>query len=432
MPFWSMLSMRPSGWSSPAAAQTDFAGLTPVAKSLLSAQRQSWLVLVVGNGLLSHWATVWIFESGEVFSAELLARDLLTGERWGASDFQMQSIQGHPDHRGGRSLLDGGNARILRSLISTNDPKLVDRCETCRAIVAEYLRHCGYMIMTHHYGRFETSPADVYAKAEAVPLNGSQYDMLFHNCQLWVVMLLHDGYRIGFHELPTAIGCIVAGPLLLVVELSFLAFYLFLQHLLPVISVVFGVMWFSLLVWFSVLYITRAPRLVPWELIVGGSILLGIPVFDRSASLAASLPFITLVWDLVVVYQSMRQTKVFESGFLMVWNFGTTLVSVGLASVVQTCYGIQSAPDVASHVLGTVVSTLHTVGLALFSAFGAVTSFVLSAASKFASNVFGNIALLLLGAAALADLLFSLVFLQPPFTMFRLLYLRCRNQDEDM
>ncbi|CAE7674029.1 unnamed protein product [Symbiodinium sp. CCMP2456] len=431
MPLWSMLSMRPSGWSSPAAPQTDFAGLTPVRESLLSAKRQGWLVLVVGNGLLSHWATVWIFENGEVFSAELLARDLLTGERWGGSDFQMRGIQGYPDLRGGRPGLHGGNSKMLRRLISTNDPDLVARCETCRAIVAEYLHQYGYMIMTHHYGRFETSPADVYAKAEAVPLNGSQYDMLFHNCQLWVVMLLHDGYHIGFHELPTAIGAVVAGPLLLVVELCFLGFYLFLRHLLPVISVVFGVMWFSLLVWFSVLYIKRAQRLFSWEVIVGGSMVLGIPVFDKSASLAAALPFITLVWDLVVVYQSMRQTKVFESGFLIVWNFGATLVSVGLASVVQTCYGVQSVPDVASHVLGAVVSTLHAVGFALCSAAGAAASLVLSAASKFASNIFGNIALLLLGAAALADLLFSLLFLQPPLTMFRLLYLQCRNRDDD-
>lgn len=40
-------------------------------------------VLIVGKGICSHWASLWIFDTGEVWCVELSAIDQETGERWG-------------------------------------------------------------------------------------------------------------------------------------------------------------------------------------------------------------------------------------------------------------------------------------------------------------------------------------------------------------
>ena len=115
-------------------------------------------------------------------------------------------------------------------------------------------------------------------------------------------MLLHDGYGIRFNKLPWTVGCLAAGSLLLIVELISLGVYLGLLHLLPAVAISFGILWFCVLVWFSLLYQHRTLQgTFPWEVVLGAGILLGVPILDRSASLAGGLPFITLVWDVVVV-----------------------------------------------------------------------------------------------------------------------------------
>ena len=401
----SMLSMRPLGQTFLADPENKSEDLSPVSDACLSEEQQRAFVMIVGNGLLSHWATVWVFANGAVFVVELLARDLETGERWGESDFHMQQIHaGGPEHQNESSeqaddvrigTVDG--IRLYRALWQSALPSqdrlaVVKQCRTCLLTVERYLLGLGYRILSPSRGmRIDTSPAELYAKAQAVPLNGSQYDLLFHNCQLWVVMLLNDGYSLDFRLLPFTIGSLVAGPLLDIVELSFLGIYLGLQHITPVVSLVFGTLWFALLVWFSWLYGHRAPKgTFPWEVVIGACILLGVPFFDRSASLAGGLPFITLAWDLVVVCQSMRQTKVFESPFLMVWNFGMTVVSVVVATVAQTHYGVHAAPAVVNAAVHCIASLLSPM-----------------------AGVLWHLVLLLAAAVFLIPLLYSLVFLQP-------------------
>ena len=168
-------------------------------------------------------------------------------------------------------------------------------------------------------------------------------------------MLLHDFYGIEFWMLPWTIGSLVAGPLLLLVELSFLGIYLGLSHVLPALAIAFGLFWFGVLVLFSRLYYHRSREgTFPFEAALGGVILLGVLILDRSLTVANGLPFVTLVRDVVVVFQSMRHTKVYRSPALIVWNCATTLLALVLASSAQTYYGVHAAPAVVSNVQGAI------------------------------------------------------------------------------
>ena len=241
-----MLSMSPTGLSFPAGLDGGYAHSVEVSEHLLATKQQTSCVLLLGNGLASHWAVVMIFENGEVFSVELLARDMQTGERWGKSNFHMRQLrledpwenlseasshedvqvpvpglpraglrvnlneasshqdvqdEGSEDSEDSEACLEctplvNGSDNFNETNLNREDAEAADpvghagppkesdlrqkfrnkqflhRRRTSRtALIEGYTRHFGYNMLCEIMWVHKTSPAELFLRAEAVPLN---------------------------------------------------------------------------------------------------------------------------------------------------------------------------------------------------------------------------------------------------------------------
>lgn len=83
-----------------ALATSGTVSLAPVAKDanevssedILSKEKRDAYVLIIGKGVMSHWASVWIFEDGAVYSVVLSAIDERTRSRWVRCRYKMREL----------------------------------------------------------------------------------------------------------------------------------------------------------------------------------------------------------------------------------------------------------------------------------------------------------------------------------------------------
>merc|ERR1712014_509849 len=73
----------------------------------------------------------------------------------------------------------------------------------------------GYQTMTDEIP-LQTSPKQLLDAAKAIPLNNRLYDLLFSNCQLFILLLLCGTYGVERSKLPLAVGGITAAPCMLI------------------------------------------------------------------------------------------------------------------------------------------------------------------------------------------------------------------------
>ncbi|CAE7269763.1 unnamed protein product [Symbiodinium natans] len=117
-----------------------------------------------------------------------------------------------------------------------------------------------------------------------------------HNCQLFLLQLLYQGYGVPLDEMPLAVGSVVACPLLLVMELTFLALFLALQTT-------------------------------------------DVAAVLVQHGFAQSIPVLSLLWDMVMILESMRVNMVYQSGRLTLLNAGLFILAVGLVTGLQVLNG---------------------------------------------------------------------------------------------
>ena len=330
----------------------------------LSETMQSAYVLIVGKGMMSHRASVWIFEDGSIYSMELSAIEN-TGRRWVQCKYKMRHL--NPGTRPeGSNEPEGSNSSdsveaILADIGHESASTDVHKC------LVSFLKHSGsgHYIMKPTPIRIElTSPQELRKKASAVPLHGGFYDLLFHNCQVFLIQLLcSKPYEIDAGKLPTTVGSVAAAPTLLILEVCFVALYMTLRHHdLPEVAGALGVLWIAaemfltgryssgglffvggslatlclllFIVWpialllicfgaaFFLSYVTMA--LCNWHLcdlgeggilymcVIGGGAacmtVLAAIVLHPSA-IAAGLPLMSLVWDLCMVLAALEENK---------------------------------------------------------------------------------------------------------------------------
>ena len=186
-----------------------------------------------------------------------------------------------------------------------------------------------------------TSPAELREKARSVPLHGAFYDLLFHNCQLFLLQLICQRYLVPLKVMPLAVGSVVASPLLLVMELTFLALFQALQTTQTTdVAAVFGVAWICAEAYLAYRY-PRENRLdyLPGIAALLITVLLLIYLRRQGTDLVTAIPVLSLLWDMVMILESMRVNMVHQSRPLTWLNAGLFILAVGLVARVQFLNG---------------------------------------------------------------------------------------------
>ncbi|CAE7275433.1 unnamed protein product [Symbiodinium necroappetens] len=353
------LALATAGTVSLATVPTDDDVVLPDDERL-SARAQPAYVLIVGKGMMSHWASVWIFEDGSIYSMELSAIEN-TGRRWVQCKYKMRHLK-PGTRREGSNEPEGSNSSdsveaILADIGHESASTDVHKC------LVSFLKQCGsgHYIMTRTPIRIDwTSPWELRNRASAVPLHGGFYDLLFHNCQVFLIQLLcNTEYKIDAGKLPTTVGSVAAAPTLLILEVCFVALYMNLRHHdLPEVAGALGVLWIAaemfltsryrrgvyciygslatlclllcIVLWWPIALLLTccatlyAPFLLMtvasydgeylhyFALVIGGgaACMIGLPaiVFHPSAT-AAGVPLMSLVWDLCMVLAALEENR---------------------------------------------------------------------------------------------------------------------------
>ncbi|CAE7827399.1 unnamed protein product, partial [Symbiodinium sp. CCMP2456] len=393
----------------------------------LSNSKQNAYVILVGKGIASHWASVWIFEDGDVFVVELTAIDTQTGFRWIGSRCKMRYLRmplitrqvGHrdlwawverkPDRqqqfppqtfvsnlqdelRGtffnqGQSLHQPSvrllfEPKRLHDLVALISFRNEEDSKEVKELVHSFIYDdgCGHYIMNQGGGILriqDISPYELCIRAKNVPLHGSFYDLLFHNCQLFLVQLLCDECRVPVEELPVTVGSVAAGPLLLLLELVFLGLYYVLHRWSPLSAACAALPWIAAEMYCTSRYrgcschqfdddsLTCSPGFLrqaatfieqgPVAGIVGtlaicGAVLLGQPI-------PSSLPVLSLWWDICLVHESMLVNKVYRNQRLTLLNVSVVLAVLSLVGFLQWLSGwpVQEAFLVLAAVICAVI-----------------------------------------------------------------------------
>ena len=374
--------MSSAGWTTPNLHE-DFAGVMTEQDAWDAPESGPAFVFVVGNGLASHWATVWVFPSGGAFVVELTAVDPKTGQRWGRSDFTMRRLEiqhahgtGMPQalvaalalaplvcrymsqHMDSSSLSgEGASAGDMDSGEGASaDPELVnpadvlsklwpaEASDAVRESVIDYIQLHKYQVLNKGPIRIQdVYPIGIHYRARSLPITGKHYDMLFHNCQLFVVQLLSDGYDVDLELLPVPIGAVISGPVavslhfifvllywslgpwvgwILVVEIGFVAW-----HLRYVRQVHLGPFW-NLLWHVEVFFLS----LVYTSFIFSAE-------FDPSSPASRKVPAVVLYWDLYAAILAADTNYGFSTGKLAAWNLLMLVMAGGAAVLLQWAKG---------------------------------------------------------------------------------------------
>ena len=177
-----------------------------------------------------------------------------TGRRWVQCKYKMRHLNPGTRPEGSNSpersnSPEGSNSSdsveaILGHIQHESASTDVHKC------LVSFLKHSGsgHYIMTRTPIRIgQTSPQELRKSACAVPLHGGFYDLLFHNCQVFLIQLLcSKPYNIYAEKLPTTVGSVAAAPTLLILEVCFVALYMTLRHQdLPEVAGALGVLWIA-------------------------------------------------------------------------------------------------------------------------------------------------------------------------------------------
>ena len=335
----------------------------------LDTAEQRACVFVVSGGMASHWATIWIFENGETFGVELDAVDG-DGCRWITNQISLHRIPSTP--KPDEELSDESDPCLSQMrLLCPNGPqeapvtKLWDKqrkhstMNILKSIpmqlphehvkrkvlddVCNYIEEFDYTEVSSPIRlKRPTTPREVLERANHTPLKEAFYDLLFHNCQLFVVTLLCDEYGVEFHELPLSIGAIAAAPVMLLMEVLFIGLFAgLLKCGKPAEAVYAGLLWIALEILFTSLYLRRQMSnlaklnmdFTGYHLAQSGitfGVLGSLVAMILSPSLSVDhIPLLTLLWDLGLTHEAMKANHVFKSVSLMVAN---------ICSVVASCY----------------------------------------------------------------------------------------------
>ncbi|CAE7473643.1 unnamed protein product [Symbiodinium sp. CCMP2592] len=204
----------------------------------------------------------------------------------------------------------------------------------------------------------KVSPFELCIRARNVPLHGSFYDLLFHNCQLFLVQLLCDEFRVPVEELPPTVGSVAAGPLLLLLELVFLGLYYTLHRWSPWAAAVAAVPWIS-----AEMYCTSRYRGVSCHqrdcnlactsacfhqvaTFIEQGFVAGIlgtfaicPAILFGQPIQSSLPVFSLWWDICLVHESMLANKVYRNQRLTLLNASLVLFALSIVGLLQWLNG---------------------------------------------------------------------------------------------
>ena len=180
-----LISMAPTGVMTPATLPAEKDIVLPGDR--LSQRRQAAYVLIIGSGVVSHWCSLWIFESGQVYSMELTAINEITGSRWLQSRYKMRRLHSRAQLKDVASALSRercpeANAESCRRSEFEGSESCVkdlstfpEVVELVWPIVQDIVRASGSRnyVMSDVICIGETSPHDLRKRASMVPLNTS-------------------------------------------------------------------------------------------------------------------------------------------------------------------------------------------------------------------------------------------------------------------
>ena len=358
-----LVSTPAAGASSPATRDTSD-DVKRGDRDQLDSRSQKADVLIIGKGMISHWASVWVFERGEVFSVELTAISK-NGCRWWKSRRRMRFLRKNiPNTSSSWSTScqqepDSSDTEQNESTLSDQEELQPFREEIAKCIgwasddvqtrICRFFKECGsdHYIMSGSEKVIHvenTSPQDLFDHATAVPLNGAFYDLVFHNCQLFIVQLLCDEYSVPAEKLPLAVGSIAAGPVLLILEVSFIFAYGWLLQREPWAAVGFGLLWIAAEVFLTSRYGELADNLGMNVGIWGSfaiAIIIGLlsPSAEYLGGLEPAIPMISLLWDSCMVLEAWKVNKVSDTDSLLVLNVLFVLAACIVSVFLQWWFG---------------------------------------------------------------------------------------------
>ena len=367
---------------------------------LCPSDRQKAFVLIAGGGMASHWASIWIFEAkADIFSVELTAVEDTTGYRWrrargkmrhllsssatciGATSNNTQAffeltatstswpfpagfakeasanrVQDEDSEHDcflpctdSRALLQAQAAAALDYICSraSADSCIAEQRDRVQECIVNFIAQggesnyimTGDLVSESRSGVMEvesTTPFQLYHRSQQVSLHGSFYDLLFHNCQLYILQLMHDKYKVEFSQLPRAVGSVVAGPLMLTLEVIFMAVFSGLEQVHASLAVSVGVLW--------ILAEMRATYMYEhsdgfWSGVLATILILIYAMFDEGHHLVVTIPVLSLLWDVCMVKEAMLVNKVYESHWLMLLNAICVLLALGVVCLLQVRRG---------------------------------------------------------------------------------------------
>ena len=429
MSFSGPTSMAPTSVIFPASLPTEEDIV--LSRDSLKRERQKAYVLIIGSGLASPWCSLWIFENGDVFSMELTNR--LMGSRWHRSRYKMRwlhsaatvATQSTPCDSPPLSLKeDTGSSHVEDTVWETSLElqghvcycafqcgRPSDTTDDRRSMVAASVEHmwseCGRQLETGH-GAIEdcvhnflemsgdrhyimspslkyqggalvcshcicmqdTSPHDLRARARAVPLNDAWYDLFLHNSQLFIVQLLCGQYDAEFNQLPLAVGSIAAVPVLLALEVIFVAAFQALLCWQRGFATLVGLSWVAVEIhhtWRYAYYNVRPTSGV----VIGGICTMcvwGAAAMKAEANSAYtdSLLTLSLIWDSCMVAEALIVNMVYRDHRLQVLNLASIVLGYASVAVLQWLNGwpVQDLIKGSATVLGVVFGWLAAVFLA--------------------------------------------------------------------
>lgn len=196
-------------------------------------------------------------------------------------------------------------------------------------LLLKYLDDFGYEILdTDGPISLRTSLSALRKAAEENPMIGSRYDLLFNNCQLYLIHLLYVQYDVDGTRLPWNIGALVAGPVMLFMEVVFIAVFSRLSQLrMPVLTCCFALSWIAVEVCFAFVYALRTNSGL--FAVLGATILTFLWVVFPSTSVLLLLPSLSLMWDLTVVMLAGTANRVHRDGGLILLNTSITALCSG-------------------------------------------------------------------------------------------------------
>ena len=348
--------MSPTGWSS--GRNNKYR--PPKARNLTCEEKRAH-VLIVGNGLMSHWASVWIFEDARILCVELTAdgQDGKYNHRWGIPHFNMYFVDGKEteDSMKEQDLqcprlekqIDSIVKKIIDKERKSGPEEWLFQCKSCQENLINFMwnKDHKYEIMTMFSERIicECSEQDLLESAKTVleQFQGQYYDLFYNNCQRFLVDLLCDHYKdeVEIEQLPWTIGSVVSGPLMLVLEVAFSFAFSFLEkHEMLTFAIILATCWTLALLFVACRYAKRSDS-AGFKLLKLCGVASVLVLFAEGKTKPRFTAInLTFLWDLAVVYYALEATKALKDRNLLSFNIAWILASCIVIGLCQESIGL--------------------------------------------------------------------------------------------